>query len=172
MVLFARTCFFEPLSLLFPGIHCLGRDQNPRLFGSFLAFYPQKKKQNKEKGSGQRASPKMVVPGPRAPECPKSVLRVAWSIQLGTLLGRFGHSGVEGPNPVGRQVWSGVLCKLFFTRHNPGPLLSLSPKAGHNKAGRPDFRNQRFEPDTGKMRKIRKGLSPYKNKGLRRLCGP
>ena len=27
---------------------------------------------------------------------------------------------------------------------------SLSPKAGHNKAGRSDFRNQRFEPDPGK----------------------
>ena len=34
-------------------------------------------------------------------------------------------------------------------------LKSLSPKAGHNKAGRSDFRNQRFEPDTGKMRKMR-----------------
>ena len=33
---------------------------------------------------------------------------------------------------------------------------SRSPKAGHNKAGRSDFRNQRFEPDTGKMRKMRK----------------
>ena len=33
---------------------------------------------------------------------------------------------------------------------------SLSPKAGHNKAGRSDFRNQRFEPDTAKMRKMRK----------------
>ena len=29
-----------------------------------------------------------------------------------------------------------------------------SPKAGQNKAGRSDFRNQRFEPDTGKMRKV------------------
>ena len=26
--------------------------------------------------------------------------------------------------------------------------LSRSPKAGHNKAGRSDFRNQRFDPDT------------------------
>ena len=37
----------------------------------------------------------------------------------------------------------------------PQDYLSLSPKAGHNKAGRSDFRNQRFEPDTGKMRKMR-----------------
>ena len=28
------------------------------------------------------------------------------------------------------------------------------PKAGHNKAGWSDFRNQRFEPDMGKMRKV------------------
>ena len=34
----------------------------------------------------------------------------------------------------------------------PGHLY----KAGHNKAGRSDFRNQRIEPDTGKMRKMRK----------------
>ena len=39
------------------------------------------------------------------------------------------------------------------------PPPSQSPKAGHNKAGRSDFRNQRFEPDTGKMRKMQKALS-------------
>ena len=44
-----------------------------------------------------------------------------------------------------------------FLEQNPCRLWwgSLSPKAGHNKAGRSDFRNQRFEPDTGKMRKMR-----------------
>ena len=31
---------------------------------------------------------------------------------------------------------------------------SRSPKAGHNRAGRSDFRDQRFEPDAGKMRKV------------------
>ena len=42
-------------------------------------------------------------------------------------------------------------------------VASRSPKAGHNKAGRSDFRNQRFEPDTGKMRKMRKvPLTPEK----------
>ena len=42
-------------------------------------------------------------------------------------------------------------------------VISRSPKAGHNKAGRSDFRNQRFEPDTGKMRKMRKvPLTPEK----------
>ena len=46
---------------------------------------------------------------------------------------------------------------------------SLSPKAGHPKAGRSDFRNQRFKPDTGKMRKMRTSLPPQENKGLRRL---
>ena len=40
---------------------------------------------------------------------------------------------------------------------------SQSPKAGHNDAGRSDFRNQRFEPDTGKMRTMRKvPLNPEK----------
>ena len=38
--------------------------------------------------------------------------------------------------------------------------LSRSPKAGHNKAGRSDFQNQRFEPDVGKMRKV--SLHPKK----------
>ena len=43
------------------------------------------------------------------------------------------------------------------------PFRSRSPKAGHNKAGRSDFRNQRFEADTGKMRKMRKvPLTPEK----------
>ena len=35
---------------------------------------------------------------------------------------------------------------------------SRSPKASHNKAGRSDLRNQRFEPDIGKMWKMRKVL--------------
>ena len=42
-------------------------------------------------------------------------------------------------------------------------IRSWSPKAGHNKAGRSDFGNQRFEPDAGKMRKMRKvPLTPEK----------
>ena len=44
---------------------------------------------------------------------------------------------------------------------------SLSPKASHNKAGRSDFQNQRFEHDRGK--KTGWPLSPYKHVGLRRL---
>ena len=60
----------------------------------------------------------------------------------------------------------------FTTIHDilrPGPIhphalfRSLSPKAGPNKAGRSDFRNQRFEPNTGKMRKMQKvPLTPEK----------
>ena len=46
---------------------------------------------------------------------------------------------------------------------------SQSPKAGHPKAGRSDFRNQRFTADTGKMRKMRTSLPPQENKGLRSL---
>ena len=37
--------------------------------------------------------------------------------------------------------------------HTTQSQASRSPKAGHNKAGWSDFRSQRFEPDTGKMRK-------------------
>ena len=41
--------------------------------------------------------------------------------------------------------------------------MSRSPKAGHPKAGRSDFRNQRFETDTEKTRKMRKvPLTPEK----------
>ena len=43
---------------------------------------------------------------------------------------------------------------------------SLSPKAGHNKAGRSDFRNQRFEPDTAKMRKMRKAPLTLQKQGF------
>ena len=46
---------------------------------------------------------------------------------------------------------------------------SQSPKAGHPKAGQSDFRNQRFKPDTGKMRKMRTSLPPQENKGPRRF---
>ena len=42
---------------------------------------------------------------------------------------------------------------------------SRSPKAGHNKAGRSDFRNQRFEPDMGKMRKMRKAPLTLQKQG-------
>ena len=48
-------------------------------------------------------------------------------------------------------------------------VKSQSPKAGHPKAGRSDFRNQRFKPDTGKMRRMRTSLPPQENKGLRKL---
>ena len=43
---------------------------------------------------------------------------------------------------------------------------SLSPKAGHNKAGRSDFRNQRFEPDTAKMQKMRKAPLTLQKQGF------
>ena len=48
-------------------------------------------------------------------------------------------------------------------------VISQSPKAGHPKAGRSDFRNQRFKADTGEMRKMRTSFPPQENKGLRRL---
>ena len=56
------------------------------------------------------------------------------------------------------------------TRKSLRKCVSRSPKAGHNKAGRSDFRNQRFEPDAGKMWKMRKvPLTPEKNKDPRRI---
>ena len=39
--------------------------------------------------------------------------------------------------------------------HKIGAAISGPRTTGHNKAGRSDFRNQRFKPDTGKMRKMR-----------------
>ena len=57
----------------------------------------------------------------------------------------------------------------FFPFSSFFSVSSLSPKAGHPKAGRSDFRNQRFKPDTGKMRKMRTSLPPHENKGLRRF---
>ena len=38
------------------------------------------------------------------------------------------------------------------------------PKAGHNKAGRSDFRKQRLEPDTGTMQERAEGLSQPRKK--------
>ena len=42
---------------------------------------------------------------------------------------------------------------------------SRSPKTGHPKAGRSDFRNQRFETDTGKTRKMRKVSLTHEKQG-------
>ena len=53
----------------------------------------------------------------------------------------------------------------FFLSFSP---LSRSHKAGHNKAGRSDFRNQRFETDTRNMWKMREVPLTQKNEGLRR----
>ena len=44
------------------------------------------------------------------------------------------------------------------------PLKIPVTKACHNKASRPDFRNQRFEPDTENCRKRGRSLSPHQNK--------
>ena len=50
--------------------------------------------------------------------------------------------------------------------------MSRSPKAGHNKASRSDFRNQQFKPDTAKMQKMQKVLLTPENKALRRFHRP
>ena len=43
----------------------------------------------------------------------------------------------------------GILPSFVFPLLFWLPQNSQSPKAGHPKAGRSDFRNQRFKPDTG-----------------------
>ena len=56
---------------------------------------------------------------------------------------------------------------------------ATTPKAGHPKAGRSDFRNQRFETDTEKTRKMRKvpltpekqGSEEIRKSGKRGKCG-
>ena len=62
------------------------------------------------------------------------------------------------------RFWKPPLSECQGFPDNPYPLISRSPKAGHPKAGCwSDFRNQRFETDTGKMRKMRKvPLTPEK----------
>ena len=67
------------------------------------------------------------------------------------------------------QVWNYNYIKHSFAKYLRNNSvdhiveMSRSPKAGHPKAGRSDFRNQRFESDTGKTRKMRKvPLTPEK----------
>ena len=70
-----------------------------------------------------------------------------------------GHDGIRWHH---EHIWLTMSCGCWR-------LLSQSPKAGHPKAGRSDFRNQRFKPNTAKMRKMRTSLPAQENKGLRRL---
>ena len=53
------------------------------------------------------------------------------------------------------RILMGDLRIYLWPTHHP-VHASPSPKAGHPKAGRSDFRNQRFESDTGKTRKMQK----------------
>ena len=87
-------------------------------------------------------------------------------------MSRSGTRGRKAPGtPLVRSVAHPILGET--PSDTPGidgsGLKSLSPKAGHNKAGRSDFRNQRFEPDMAKMRKMRKAPLTLQNKGFRRL---
>ena len=90
-------------------------------------------------------------PGPKRPQTPKGPISQ----------GRF-------PPIFSENLW----LKLPFVSL---PVLaldfSLSPKASHPKAGRSDFRNQQFEPDAGKTRKMWKVPLTQKNKGVRRFHG-
>ena len=79
--------------------------------------------------------------------------------------GRVAKYVFSGPKfPLSHQEGKGrEVSYRFRTCDDLACLQSRSPKAGHPKAGRSDFRNQRFETDTGKMRKMRKvPLTPQK----------
>ena len=83
----------------------------------------------------------------------------------------YRHQGFRRTGIV-RNLWADGLCGWIALWGQASPVgaenVSLSPKAGHNKAGRSDFRNQRFEPDTAKMRKMRKApLTLQKKSALR-----
>ena len=102
-----------------------------------------------------------------------------WSIQIS--LKTRQRKGLIGPyefpwNSYGRMAPKSLWESSGLYRYRSMKCSSLglwrksqSPKAGHPKAGRSDFRNQRFKPDTGKMRKMRTSLPPQENKGLRKL---
>ena len=81
-----------------------------------------------------------------------------------------GHPQREGTNlGVFVPIWL-VLLRCEATNQGVFDLCHISrlPLAGHNKASRTDFRNQRFEPDTGKMRKMQKVPLAPERQGLRR----
>ena len=86
-----------------------------------------------------------------------------------------GNSKCINSRAHGRYQLRGDVCALLFFVEGGPPLfsvgqegsgaLSLSPRAGHNKACGSDFRNQRFEHDTGKMQKMRKAPLTLQKQG-------
>ena len=103
----------------------------------------------------ERPSPEPIL----KKEAPPAVLggREFWK-RSGSLkcleLQGLGHPSrtLEGNSRKHSESVSGVFPEFFrnFFRKVPA-VLGVWP----NKAGRSDFRNQRFKPDTGKMRKMR-----------------
>ena len=99
-----------------------------------------------------------------------------------TLPSTFGDLGFLSPVAGRRDSYPKFLGFLdyLWVRQHPAEFLpnfpqdfpakdqSRSPKAGHNKAGRSDFRNHDSNPIRGKCGKCGRSLSPQKNKGLRR----
>ena len=63
---------------------------------------------------------------------------------------------------MGRAGWAGPVASLE---------TFLSPKAGHPRAGRSDFKISDSNPIQGKCGEMRTSLPCQENKGLRRKCG-
>ena len=91
--------------------------------------------------------------------------------------GKFRHGLLE-KSPIsifllfsvqGERESSKTKTKTQKRQNNLDQFLSLSPKAGHNKAGRLDFWNQRFESDTAKMWKMRKAPFTLQKQGFEEI---
>ena len=79
-------------------------------------------------------------------ESVKSLRIVCGVVRQHTLLRRVLRRGLR---------FSERLCRRTAKRFvEGGCLVSRSPKANHNSAGRSDIRNQRFEPGTAQMLKV------------------
>ena len=126
----------------------------------------------------------VLIGGSQSLACPTFLFPLTctpahWLVAVGSAW-RTGTQTIAFPALI---LWSGCATSLSIgsislalTRSSPparcmremGAIcqMSRSPKAGHNKAGPSDFRNQRCESDTGKFGKCGRSLSPQKNKGL------
>ena len=79
-------------------------------------------------------------------------------------------SAAFGQNDVGtaeKRMLQCKFCSAAFRKLQRKFRFSLSPKAGHNKAGRSDFEISDSNPIRGKRGKCGRPLSPYKNKNLK-----
>ena len=130
---------------------------------SFRFLYPRSGfrglgniRQNHPFGNHLFANPRSSLAGSnhqiRTPTPSKCIFSLILSVWFFRKRGLTKFLGLAGP----------FAC-IFFGKSTTPPLKnttytkkSQSPEVGHNEAGRSDFQNQRFEPNTGKMQKRRK----------------